>query len=264
MITQSYEPLLGKAQFVSDVHKKWKLNISPNSYQARIDGNSLVVTPKGAAAPHHVMVNGVDMLESPATFKVPPKSSVHAMDGGSLNWNQPQCEGRSYLYSRIDPTEVEAWADACYMTGVITYANQLGIDVALEEYQTCNAVDGDGITYNLTGCTMGFAPSTDGTDSELAWDDWSPKGTVVDSSCGNVTLSISVAGVGGSLAMNFCDELVPVKGANPLDFQANWQGSSPENQPQQTGDIIAVNNALYANFNFEFLWGGISLGYPGT
>jgi hypothetical protein len=243
-------------QFVNRVHDKWKLNISATDYKAQPDGDSLLVIPRTGAVPRHVRVHGVDMLAVGGVVQSPPRSTVRPLDNPS--WGQPTCYSRINLFSKIDSSLVDGWADACAQTGTVTYANQLGWDALLKEWQTCATTGADGFQYNLTACNMAFAPGSTG-DEFLSWDDWSPKSTVTQNPCASVTLSVSVGGIGGSLGINLCDTLNPVKGTTPLDFAADWSGRAPTGQSRETGDIIGVNDALFSSFDYQVLYGGIQL-----
>jgi hypothetical protein len=244
-------------QFADRVRSKWKLDVNAGDYRSQVDGNSLLILPKDSPAPRHLTVRGVDMLAVPGVAAPSsPRPGVRPLDNPS--WNQPTCYSRIDLFSKLDPSKVVGWADACYQTGTVTYDNQLGWDALLKEWQTCASTGADGLQYNLTACNMGFAPGSSG-DEFLSWDDWSPKSTVTQSPCASVTLSVSVGGIGGSLGINLCDTLSPVKGTSPLDFQANWSGRAPTGQSRETGDIIGVNDALFSSFGFQVLYGGIGL-----
>jgi hypothetical protein len=241
-------------QFTSRVHSKWNLNVSSNDYQTIPDGNDLLIVPKGMAAPKHVQVHGVDMLETSAVAQPRTKSTVAPLDNPA--WQQPVCLARIVLFSRLDPSKVDAIADACYAFGQVTYANQLGWDAALKEYQSCSATGGDGLAYYLTACDMAFAPGEDA--GFLDWDDWSPRGTITSNPCSSINLSISIAGVGAGLGINLCDTLNPVKGTTPLDFQVHWSGRAPIGQSREVGDIIGVHDHL-TSFGYNVLYGGMSL-----
>jgi hypothetical protein len=243
-------------QFVGRVHNRWKLDIKAGDYEARADGSSILITPKGSPLVRHVQVHGVDMVAVGATVHRPSTVGVHPYDNPS--WNEPVCYARVNVYSKITPNVVDAWADACYQTGTVAYANQTGWDAVLKQWQTCATTGADGLNYNLTGCNIAFAPPPDnGGFNPLSWDDWDPKGTITQSPCGTVNLSVSIGGVGASLGLNLCDTLNPVKGTEPLDFQANWQGRAPTGQSRETGDIIGVNDVLDSSFNFQVFYGGI-------
>lgn len=244
------------SQFVQRAHDNWKLDINASDYQVLLDGKDILIVPQDTKTPRRVESRGYEMFELDATVQR-PSGDVRA-EADNPRWNQPKCFTRINLYNRLDPTVVEAWADACYQTGSITYANQQGWDAVLKQWQTC-ATTGRGFSYKLTGCNMAFAPASSGGGINfLSWNDWDPKSTLYQNPCANINLGIAVAGIGAQLGLNLCETLNPVKGAEPLDFQSNWSGYAATGHSRQTGDIISVNNFLGGDINFRVLYGGIS------
>lgn len=243
-------------EFVGRVHDNYQLEVKADDFQVTRDGSDILITPKGSEAPRRVKSHGVEMFELSGTVSR-PSSDVHASDNPA--WNPPQCMGRRNLYNPISPLIVEAWADACYQTGTITYANQVGWDAVLKQWQTC-ATTGNGFSYKLTGCNMAFAPvaGNPGGIDFLSWNDWDPKSTMYQNPCANVNLGVTVGGIGAQLGLNLCETLNPIKGESPLDFQANWTGYAPTGHARQTGDIISVNQTLGSGIRFNVLYGGMS------
>ncbi|WP_409465266.1 hypothetical protein [Amycolatopsis sp. GA6-003] len=244
-------------QLAGNVRQRWNLDINPDDYQVITEPGDILIVPKGLPAPKHVEINGVDMLASSLTVPHRDKSDASVLDDGTV-WNRPMCFARKNVPSKLDPNKIDAWADYCAQAGEIKYPNQNGTDYAVKEWQTCATTNADGLAYDLTACNAGIAPPPG--EQLLDWDDWSPKGTINQSPCTNLTLSVSVAGIGGSLVLgNFCDTLNPVKGEKPLDFLTNWSGNAPNGQSRDTGGIVAVHNTLTSGIGIQALYGGISI-----
>ncbi|KAA8880364.1 hypothetical protein F3087_41575 [Nocardia colli] len=171
----------------------------------------------------------------------PGDRPAYSEDG--VDWYPAQCRDRWYGEHK------SGWIDWCYQWGEAKYPGQTAHYFVVKHYATCG---NSGTDWAVSECGL----SIGNVRPTAKWQDWSPRGDVVASSCPmSVSLSVSVGAFTAGGSFNACDELKMEKANPDVNYSLTWHAGFASFI--QKGDQREV--AYMVSFSLDAAGGGLDL-----
>lgn len=217
-------------QLATEAAVRWEKNLK---HKVKVDqlevydfgskGQSdIFVIPKDVNFTVTEQLNGPPIVEvqtasTPQVGTSTEPNSIGIM-GSSWAWRAGHCLERL--------NQNGSWIDHCYQV----YKLEGDVDGSRDFYQLDRyATAGDALGTTLDGATISSHRSTSNS-STMGWMDWTPRGDIDLPNCSDLTLSVSVEGIGFSKTYLRCERWNITKFAEAGRFSNSWEGSVNDTQ----------------------------------